>query len=124
MAYEKIFNPSQQDIQDISKIFSIEHIGNSRIDGYPMFKTKYTNYNDLNELKEFFSLQLIPLLEDHIAGFMATGSTINMMPGFPAGQKDFILLKISGLKKDYKQFVRSEKLKKIEIHFQDEISGS
>jgi len=68
----------KNEVKQIEKTFSIEFIGFSRIDGYPFFRVKNEN---VDELKEYFKLEFIPLLEDQL-------------PGFPAGQRDRFILKI------------------------------
>ena len=64
-------------------------------------------------IREFFDIELISILEDHISGFMGSPLAI---PGFPAGQKGYLVMKLTGIKKNYTKYIRKEKLKKIEIH--------
>jgi hypothetical protein len=91
----------KNEIKQIEKIFSIEFIGFSRLDGYPYFRVKNKN---VDELKEYFKMEIVSLLEDQI-------------PGFPAGQKDIFILKIVECNKHYIQHIRKEKLQHLEIIF-------
>lgn len=90
----------KNEVKQIEKIFSIEFIGFSRIDGYPFFTIQK---EQIDELKEYFKLELVSLLEDQI-------------PGFPAGKKDRFILKIVECNKHYQQHVRKEKLQHLEIN--------
>ena len=95
-------------IKEIEKIFSIEYKGVSRIDGYPLFNTKKDKYEKLNE---FFKIEIMPVLEDNIQGYMGIPMTHNL----PAGQKDCFILKFYEMKKNYIQHIRKEKLKKLKL---------
>lgn len=99
---------NEKQIKQIEKIFSIEYISKSRIDGYPIFKIRK---DDVDDLKDFFEIELIYLLEDHIAGFMG-------IPNSPIQMKnDVFMIKITEIKKDFIKYIRKEKLKKLEIVF-------
>lgn len=112
--HDNIFNPTDNEIKQIEKVFSADFVGKSRIDGYPMFKVK-KEY--VTEMKEVFSMDFISVLEDHIAGFNTLSAATYTTPSLPAGQRDFLMLKITGAKDKFNQYLRKEKLKKIEINF-------
>lgn len=90
-----------ENINEISKIFNIQHIDNSRIDGYPYFKCK-SDYFITRDLKEYFDLEYVPLLGDQ-------------MPNFPAGERDHLIFKITKLKENFQKLVRKKKLIKINL---------
>lgn len=98
----------EKEVKEIEKLFDIKFIGDSRIDGRPLFKIKKDNLI-VDDLREFFEISIIPLLEDHIPGFMG-------LSNFPAGEKDTFIIKIEEVKKDFNQYIRKEKLKKLDIY--------
>jgi hypothetical protein len=78
-----------------------------------MFKVK-KEY--IAEMKEVFLMYFVSTLEDNIAGFMTLSAATYTTPSLPAGQKDFLMLKIVGAKPNFNQYLRKEKLKRIEIN--------
>jgi hypothetical protein len=99
-----VINKNQ--IKDIEKLFDIKYVGDSKITGNPLFVIDSNVGTDI--LREFFDIELVLLLEDH----MMTPS----LPNLPAGQKNKVLIQIANKKKNFNQFVRKEKLKKIGIY--------
>lgn len=97
--------PNKNDSKEIEKLFSVEYLGNSRIDGYPFFKIK-RNHQQWNHMRDCFEIHLVSALEDNIASNM----------GIAAGEKDYFLIKIVEIKMNYDQYIRGEKLKKIDIY--------
>jgi hypothetical protein len=99
---------NDKQIKEIEKIFSIKYEGLSRIDGSPLFNAKKDKMDKINE---FFKIEILPILEDNIQGYMG----IPMIHNLPAGQKDCFILKFYEIKKNYIQHIRKEKLKKLKL---------
>ena len=91
----------EEEIEEIEQIFEVKFIGESRIDGYPIFKCKYMEMSMI-EVFNYFKISYVPLLEDQ-------------MPGFPAGEKSTLLFKITEIRPDFYKLLRKKKLQKIEI---------
>lgn len=98
---------TKEDGEKIANHLSIEFIGTSKIDGYPMVVFSKTN-GIYNFYRKYFEGQLIKMLEDQMTGYFG-GQPIPESP-----YKNDIVIKI--LKHNPKLFdvsIREEKLKRI-----------
>jgi hypothetical protein len=93
-----------EQIKEIEKLFPLEYLGDSRIDGYPYFKLN-NELIDIQEIGKYFDISLTPLLEDQLG-----------LAGFPAGEKQKVIIKISGIKNEFDQYLRKKKLIKLDIN--------
>lgn len=89
------------EIEKIEKFFDIKFLGSSRIDGNPIFKNEKCDLI-MNNLKNFFEIEIINYFN---ANFQLLHNK-NQLP------EDFII-KIVTKKKDFNQYIRKEKLKKL-----------
>jgi len=97
---------NKNEIKEIEKFFSLEYIGDSRIDGCPFFKCKI---NKINQVKNYFELEFISLLENTLPWHNIGPPTLPI-----GGQKDYIIFRIVDFKyKSYISKLRKDKLNRL-----------
>jgi hypothetical protein len=100
-------------IKNIENEFGVIFITKSKIDGCPIFTTSRDNLY-FNSFRDCFELQLISTMEDNI-GHYITGYTYTSPKSEMLQFSEIITIKIIGIKKDYYQYMRGVKLKKLDI---------